>query len=117
MRSELRGIVQWLERTDETYWTSKTALAKNCLATMRQRAKLINDPSEPGSGSAQACVVNPDLGKLNRAIPHVEAMLYAMRGKERVKAVESGRAAVAELGMTRRSAEYPKPATVSVVPL
>jgi hypothetical protein len=117
MRSELTGIVQWLERTDETYWASKTALAKNCLATMRQRVKSINDPSKPRSGSAQACVVNPDAGKLKRAIPHVEAMLYAMHAKERVKALESGRAAVAELGTTRRSADYPKPAAVSVVPL
>jgi hypothetical protein len=117
MRSELKSIVQWLEGTDETYWASKIALAKNCLATMRQRTKPINDPGKPGSGSAQARVVSPDLGKLNRAIPHVESMLYAMRRKERVKALESGRVAVAELVMTRRSAEYPKPASVSVVPL
>lgn len=97
MKSELESIAQWLEGTDETQWVHQIALAQACLSTMRQRAKRIKDPNKPGSGSAQPLVVNPDAVKLNRAIPHVEAMLYAMRGKDRVKALESGRAAIAEL--------------------
>jgi hypothetical protein len=53
MQSELKGIVQWLDGTDETQWASKIALAKNCLATMRQRAEPIEDPNKPGSRSTQ----------------------------------------------------------------
>jgi len=97
MQSELKSIVQWLEGTDEAQWTSKTALAENCLATMRQRAKPIEDPSKPGSRSAQPAVVNPDAAKLNKAIPHVEAMLHAMHGRDRAKALDSAKAAVAEM--------------------
>lgn len=93
MQSELRSIFYWLEGTDETQWASKIAMAKNCLATMRQRAKPVKDPSKPGSGT----VVNPNAEKINKAIPHVEAMLYALHGRGRTKALESARAAVAEM--------------------
>jgi hypothetical protein len=93
MQSELKSIVEWFEGTDEMQWASKIALAKNCLATMRQRAKPVKDPRKPGSGT----VVNPHAEKINKAIPHVEAMLYAMQGRGRAKALESARAAVAEI--------------------
>src|ERR1017187_4505799 len=93
MQSELRSIFYWLEGTDETQWASKIALAKNCLATMGQRAKPVKNPSKPGSGT----VVNPHAEKINKAIPHVEAMLSAMQGRDRAKALESARAAVAEM--------------------
>jgi hypothetical protein len=93
MQSELKGIVHWLKGTDEMQWASKTALAKNCLATMRQRAKPVKDPNKPGSGT----VVNPHAEKINKAIPHVEAMLSAMQGRGRAKALESATAAVAEM--------------------
>jgi hypothetical protein len=87
MQSELKGIVQWLDGTDETQWATKIALAKNCLATMRQRAEPIEDPNKPGSRSTQPPVVNRDAAKLNKAIPHVEAMLYAMQDRGRAKAL------------------------------
>ena len=97
MQSELKSILQWLEGTDETQWASKIALAENCLATMRQRAKPVKDPSKPGCRSAQPVVVNPDAAKLNKAIPHVETMVYAMHGRDRAKALESAKAVVAEM--------------------
>jgi len=50
MKSELESIAQWLEGRDETQWVHQIALAKTCLATMRQRAKPIKDPNKPGSG-------------------------------------------------------------------
>ncbi|HEV8038273.1 MAG TPA: hypothetical protein VGP62_05365 [Bryobacteraceae bacterium] len=97
MKSELESIIRWLEGKDETKWADQIALAEECLNTMRQRAKPVQDPSKSQSRSVQSPLPNREVEKINKAIPHVEAMLKVMRAKDRKKALEIGRAAVAEL--------------------
>src|SRR5438105_8355864 len=95
-KSLLESIVRWLrnEEQDELQWQAQTELVQACLAEMVE----ISQPVSNGSkGIAARYVHRPAADKLNRAMPHVRAMLAAMRERDRLAALTHGETAFRRL--------------------
>jgi hypothetical protein len=93
-KNSLKNILDWLDGTDEAAWEPQIELGEECRSEMERLAR--PKYSGPRKGShVFGPERNPDAGKLNRAIPHVRAMLGAMRNRNRAAALEHGRAALA----------------------
>lgn len=94
-KDSLKTILEWLDGTDEAGWEDQIGLGEECRADMERMARpsYRRDKTAYGQGPQR----NPDAPKLNRAIPHVRAMLNAMRIRNRAAASEHGRAALAAL--------------------
>ena len=90
---KLKSILEWLEATDETGWEGEIELAETCRSDMERLAR----PRYGRTKRSQGPERNPDAPKLNRAIPHVRAMLTAMRSRNRAAALEHGRLALAAM--------------------
>jgi len=93
-KNSLKSILEWLDGSDHAGWERQIELGEECRSDMERMARPIYGGARKGShqfGPER----NPDAGKLNRAIPHVRAMLTAMRNRNRAAALEHGRAAVA----------------------
>ena len=83
----LRNILQSLEEADETAWDDHVESGKECLYEMFQM-----------TGPGVTRVTDESVRKnLSMAIPHVKSMLGAIRRRDRVKAVEHGKAAFAAM--------------------
>ena len=93
-KNSLKSILDWLDGTDEAGWERQIELGEECRSDMERMARPIYSGARKGS-HAFGPERNPDAGKLNRAIPHVRAMLTAMRNRNRTAALEHGRAAMA----------------------
>lgn len=93
-QTSLKNIVDWLAGTDEAGWERQIELAEQCRSEMERLARPIYSGARKGSHTFGP-QRNPDSGKLNRAAPHVRAMLTAMRNRNRAAALEHGRAALA----------------------
>ena len=96
-KSLLESIVRSLkteDRQDEAEWQAQTELAQTCLTEMAE----LSEP-QPGAskGSSTRYVHRPVADKLNRAMPHVRAMLTAMRNRDRVAALAHGETALRRL--------------------
>lgn len=96
-KSLLDSIVRWLKNEDpqdEASWQAQTELTQACLTEMA-------DLSEPNGnamkGSASRYVHRPVADKVNRAMPHVRAMLAAMRDRDRLSALTHGETAFRRL--------------------
>ena len=83
----LRNIIQSLETANEGGWDDQIESGKECLYEMYQM-------SRPGVASSVDRLASQKLG---RAIPNVKLMLGSIRRRDRVTAIEMGRAAIAEL--------------------
>jgi hypothetical protein len=86
IKTSLTGILKWLEGSDDGGWDTQIELGEQCRSDMERMARpnyRRQTPGEPGH--------NP---KLDRAVPHVRAMLASMRSRNRTAAVEHGKAAV-----------------------
>jgi hypothetical protein len=94
-KDSLKNIVDWLEGTDEAGWEHQIELGEQCRSDMERMARPIYTGAKARSHGAFGPERNPDAGKLNRAIPHVRAMLHAMQNRNRAAALEHGRAAMA----------------------
>jgi hypothetical protein len=95
-RSLLESIVRWLQSADprdESAWQAQTELAQACLAEMM----VLSEPISHAKGSTSRYVHRPVAEKLNRAMPHVQAMLTAMRERDRFSAVAHGETAFRRL--------------------
>jgi hypothetical protein len=93
-KNSLKSILDWLAGTDHAGWERQIELGEQCRSDMERLAR----PKYSGSRKESHSLGperNPDAGKLNRAIPHVRAMLTAMRNRNRAAALEHGRAAMA----------------------
>ncbi len=88
----LRTILQSLERADQTAWDDHVESSKACLYEMHQMSGRLYKAYKTDRGSQ---VTDPE--KVNRAIPHVRLMASAIRRRDQAKAIESGRAALAEM--------------------
>jgi hypothetical protein len=91
-KNSLNSILDWLAGTDETGWERQIELGEECRSEMERLARPKYGGARKGShqfGPER----NADAGKLNRATPHVRAMLSAMRNRNRA-ALEHGRAAL-----------------------
>jgi len=86
--------LEWLDGTDEAGWERQIELGEECRSDMQRMARLIYSGVRKGS-RAFGPERNPDSERLNRAIPHIRAMLNAMHNRNRTAAMEHGRAAMA----------------------
>src|SRR5690242_1095697 len=85
-------IVQSLETGDPSAWDDQNESGKYCLLEMHQ----MSVPAYKGS-QADRSNSEPAREKLKLAIPHVNSMLRAIRRKDRVGALASGKLALAEM--------------------
>ncbi len=88
-KDSLKSILAWLQGTDEGGWEAQIESGEGCRSDMERMARPIYGRGKTGPER------NPDSEKLNHAVPHVRAMLTAMRNRNRAAAVEHGRAALA----------------------
>ena len=93
-KSSLKSILDWLAGTDDAGWERQIELGEQCRSEMERLARPIYRGAKARSHGALGPERNPDAGKLDRAIPHVRAMLTAMRNRNRAAALEHGRAAM-----------------------
>jgi hypothetical protein len=82
------------EQQDEAGWLAQTELAQACLSEMAELSEPVHGPP---NGSASRYVHRPVADKLNRAMPHVRAMLEAMRKRDRQAALTHGETALRRL--------------------
>jgi len=96
-KDSLKAMLEWLDGADEGGWEDQIELGEECRSDMERMARPIYRRNKTGSHSAQGRERNPDAERLNRAIPHVRAMLRAMRSRNRAAALEHGRLALAAM--------------------
>jgi len=100
-RSLLQSIMRSLETGDESQWDDQTESGNACLYEMHQMKGTLYRPYKPDRLNATALAQSTLAGKLTKAIPHVRTMVIAIRHKDQTGAIESGKAALAELNATR----------------
>jgi len=93
----LQSILHSLETGDEASWDDQTESGNACLYEMHQMSgrhyKAYKSDNLNARSNAQSSI--PE--KLSRAMPHVRTMVIAIRHKDQTRAIESGRAALAEM--------------------
>ena len=92
----LRGILQNLQTSDKIGWEDQLELAGQCSYEIHQMAR----PKYQGyriDPAHKVPLLVPVSERAARAIPHVKLMVRAIRRKDQVGAVESGKAALAEM--------------------
>ena len=92
----LRDILWSLQSTGKVGWEDQAELGSECLYEIHQMARskyqaYKHDASNKGQ------MLAPVYERAARAIPHVKSMVRAIRRKDQATAVESGRAALAEM--------------------
>jgi hypothetical protein len=95
----LQTILHSLQSPDSTGWDDQMESGNECLYEMHQMTR----PSYQGyrtAGSDKWPSHLPDVTAFSRAMPHVKAMMNAIRRKDRITAIESGNAALAEMNGT-----------------
>ena len=92
----LRSILWSLQTTDKVGWEDHVESGSQCLYEIHQmaRPKYQAYRADPASKGTQLV---PVYERAARAIPHVKSMVRAIRRKDQATAVESGRAALAEM--------------------
>jgi hypothetical protein len=98
----LHSILRSLETGDENRFDDQTESGNSCLYEMHQMSKSLYKPYKTDGKNAAALAQGNLPGKVTRAIPHVRTMVIAIRHKDEAHALESGRAALAELNGTSR---------------
>jgi hypothetical protein len=96
-KDEIESIVQWLEGTDEDQWPDQLDLAAEIIAELRLRARGAVRRDKTESRSAQTPTFNEESENASSAIQQVNAMIVAMKRRDRKLAVAYGRAAIAWL--------------------
>ena len=92
-KDSLKNILEWLEGTDEAAWEAQVESGEAARADMERMAR---PDYHRGHGSGfQGPQRDPNANRLNKAIPHVRAMLTALQNRNRAAAVEQVRAALA----------------------
>ena len=95
-KAALKRILDWLEGTDEAGWDSQIESGEAARADMERMARPDYHRGH-GKGMVQGQQRDPNAGRLNKAIPHVRAMLTAMQNRDRVAALEHGKLALTVL--------------------
>ena len=92
----LRGILVSLQSSEKVRWEDQIELASECSYEMHQMARPLyrGYTTDPVKKAPVLVMVSE---RAARAIPHVKSMVRAIRRKDQIAAVESGRAALAEL--------------------
>ena len=92
----LRTILVSLQSAEKVRWEDQAELASECSYEMHQMARPLyrGYRTDPVKKAPVLVMVSE---RAARAIPHVKSMARAIRRKDQTAAVESGRAALAEL--------------------
>jgi hypothetical protein len=91
----LRTIVDSLKTPEQTGWDDSTESCRECLYEMHQMTRPSYGAYKTSSEKWPSQLPNSEA--FNRAMPHVKAMMRAIRRKDRTTAIESGNAALAEM--------------------
>ena len=86
----LESVVRWLKTErpqEEPGWQAQTDLVLVCLEEIREMSKPAVNPARLTASRYVHCPVTE---KLNRATPHLRAMLKAMRDRDRIAALAHG---------------------------
>ena len=98
-KSLLQSILQSLETVEEAGWDDQTESGNSCLYEMHQMSGSLYQPYRADRLNANSRAQSGLPEKLNRAIPHVRTMVIAIRHKDQARALESGKAALAEMNV------------------
>jgi hypothetical protein len=96
-KSLLQSILWSLETGDETRWDDQTESGNACLYEMHQMSGALYKAYKSDRLNADSLVQSALPDKLNRAMPHVRTMVIAIRHKDQTQALQSGKAALAEM--------------------
>jgi len=96
-RNLLQSILLSLEADVETNWDEQTESGNACLYEMHQMSGSLYKAYRSDSANANSAVQRTLPGRLNRAMPHVRTMVIAIRHKDQLRALESGKEALAEM--------------------
>ena len=101
----LQSILISLEAGDSTRWDDQTESGNTCLYEMHQMSRPLYKAYRSDSKQESSPLQSTYPGRLNRAMPHVRTMVIAIRHKNQIQALESGKAALAEMNcvQTRES--------------
>src|SRR5690348_3604689 len=110
----LRGIVNSLETAAETAWDDYLEYGRQCAYELAQMSRSSSRAYQARGSNPKFNAALPEFERAARAIPHVKLMNVAVRNKDRVAALQNGRAAVAE--MDGKITSTPMPATGSARP-
>ncbi|SRR5712692_5523800 len=99
----LQSILHSLETADGAKWDDQNESGKQCLYEMYQMSKPLYKGYKTEGSQGKTAVLVPVSENVNRAIPHVKAMLRAIRLQDRAAALESGKAAITEMNGTSHS--------------
>ena len=112
----MQTILHSLTATEQTGWDDPTELGNECLFEMHQMTR----PSyraHKTTGSEKWPSHLPNIAAFSRAMPHVKAMMTAIRRKNRITAVENGNAALAEMNgsVSPRASKFSQAAESTIV--
>jgi len=97
----LQSILRVLETGDESRWDDQIESGNACLYEMHQMAGPMYKAYRTDSGNANSVAQSSLPEKLYRAMPHVRSMVIAIRHRDRTSALDSGKAALAEMNGAR----------------
>lgn len=95
-KDKLKSIVEWLEKADDAGWEDQIEIAEACRSDMERMARPDYHRGH-GRDMMPGTQRDPNAPRLNRAVPHVRAMLTAMRSRNRGAALEHGKVALAAM--------------------
>ena len=96
-KSLLQSILRSLETGDQSRWDDQTESGNACLYEMHQMSKPMYKAYKSDTFNANSVAQSGFPEMLNRAMPHVRTMVIAIRHKDQTIALESGKAAMAEM--------------------
>jgi hypothetical protein len=102
-KSLLQSILLALEMGDENAWDDQIESGNACLYEMHQMCGVGHKAYRTDALNAASTLQSSFPEKLNRAMPHVRLMVIAIRRKDRTRALESGKAGLAEMNGARPS--------------
>jgi hypothetical protein len=94
-RSQLEGVVRWLGSGDVCGWELQTQIAEQCATDIVKMARPL--PTTNRRHCALMPAYSHVAARMNAAKPHAKATVDAMRERRRAAALESGKAALAEM--------------------
>ena len=99
----LLSILRSLEEGDGNRWDDQTESGNACLYEMHQMSGPLYKAYRSDSVNANLPGQSSLPEKLNRAMLHVRTMVIAIRRRDQITALESGKAALAEMNRTGTS--------------
>jgi len=93
-KDAIQNVLKWLEQSDDAGWDSQIASGEAARADMERMARPDYHRGH-GKSTFQGQQRDPNANRLNKAIPHVRAMLTAMQNRDRAAALEHAKVALA----------------------